>query len=71
MNPTKEVSKEEFTSFIETYPNKLEQDVAQFFEPPLITFNDLTDGKMWPDSVIAHIIGDKYYIHSEVVNVTI
>ena len=48
------VTKEEYDAFIAAYPNKpLSLDVAATFEPPLMTVNDFSTGKKWPDSVIA------------------
>lgn len=51
----KQVTKEEFYEFINSYNNKLEIDVAGMFEPPLKSYNDFTDGKVWPESVVAFI----------------
>ena len=48
-----QVNKEEFEQFISNYPNTLETDVAQFFEPPIKTWNDFTIAPKWPDSVVA------------------
>lgn len=46
------VTKKRFTTFIRTYPSTLNKDVAGFFDPPLITYNDFSLGD-WPDSIVA------------------
>jgi hypothetical protein len=51
----KKVSKEEFNIFLANYPNKLEKDVAYFFEPPMLSYNDFSDGKKWPESMVAQV----------------
>lgn len=51
----KKVSKEEFDKFLADYPNKLEQDTVGFVDPPQRQFNDFSDGKVWPESVVAFI----------------
>jgi hypothetical protein len=48
-----QVTKEEFEQFIGNYPNTLETNVAQTFEPPLKTWNDFTIAPKWPNSVVA------------------
>jgi hypothetical protein len=48
----KSCTEEEFTAFLKAYPRKLERDVNQIYEPPLVTFNDFTLGA-WPQSVVA------------------
>lgn len=50
-----EVSKEEFDEYISNYPNKLEIDVTGICEPPLKTYNDFTNNKAWPESVVASV----------------
>jgi hypothetical protein len=47
------VTQEKFNKFIASYPNDLTRDVAGIFDPPLVSFNDFTDGKSWPGSVVA------------------
>lgn len=49
------VSKEEFESFVKNYPVKLEWDVTTICEPPLGTYNDFSEGKVWPGSVVASV----------------
>jgi len=56
------VTREKFDEFIEEYPNALEVDVAHMFEPPLKTYNDFTDDKVWPKSSVAFV---KLYDGSE------
>ena len=52
----KTVSKEEFDKFVKSYPNKLEWDVTGICEPPYGSYNDFSEGKIWPDSVVASVI---------------
>ena len=56
----KRVSKEEFINFINNYPRKLERDTYMVCEPPLITYNDFSTGKKWPESTVA-----KYWYYDE------
>ncbi len=51
----KKVSKTQFETFIKDYPLKLEIDVAHIYDPPVKTYNDFSEGKVWPDSVVAYI----------------
>lgn len=51
----KEVSKEVFDAFINTYPRKLEWNITNISEPPLGTWNDFADGKKWPESIVAQV----------------
>lgn len=46
------VSKEEFESFIKAYPKELDRNVFHAHMPPLVTCNDFSDGKKWPESVV-------------------
>lgn len=50
----KQVSKEEFEEFISSYPNELTKNINGIFEPPLITYNDFSNG-IFPDSAVAWI----------------
>lgn len=50
----KKVSKEEFYSYIKSYPRKLDFDTCGICEPPLSSYNDFTRG-YWPDSMVAKI----------------
>jgi len=56
MKKPKIVTKEEFDNFINTYPSKLEVDVMGICEPPLKTYNDFSDGKIWPESAVASVV---------------
>ena len=48
----KEVSRDEFTTFLASYGAPLERDVYTIAEPPVVQYNDFGLGK-WPDSVVA------------------
>ena len=54
----KQVSRDEFFSFVKSWPRSLEWDVAGMCEPPLGSYNDFSDGKVWPESMVAKIIMD-------------
>jgi hypothetical protein len=55
----KPCTKTEFDAFIAAYPRKLERNVFMAGDPPLVTYNDFSDGKVWPDSVVAsHFVPD-------------
>jgi hypothetical protein len=51
----KSVTKEEFEAFIKAYPKPLKYDVTGICEPPLASYNDFSDGKVWPESMVAKI----------------
>ena len=53
MEGYKQVTKEEFEDFRDNYRSKLVVDVAGMCEPPLLTLNDFSDGKKWPESIVA------------------
>ena len=56
MNDLVRVSKDEFVKFLENYPRKLVVDACGLSDPPLVTYNDFSDGRKWgqdPDSVVA------------------
>lgn len=63
----KRVSKEKFVDFLKNYPTKLVKDVYGVCDPPYISYNDFSTGKMWPDSVVAYTFlydpnpGDYFY----------
>ena len=48
-----EVSKADFDQYIKEYPKPLERDITHICEPPLMTFNDFSEGKVWPQSIVA------------------
>lgn len=50
------VSKDEFAAFIKSFPAKLGYDVTGICEPPLASYNDFRNGKVWPESMVAKII---------------
>jgi len=55
MNETKQVSQREFEEFIQGYQKPLKKDWSAMFMPPFISYNDFSDGKVWPQSVVAFI----------------
>lgn len=61
MNSRRIVTKEEFDDFIDAYPAPLTKDVAGIFEPPLLTYNDFSSGKVWPASVVASVVLNESY----------
>lgn len=68
MKKYKQVSKDEFERYISEYSKskniKLVKDIAGMFEPPLLTVNDFSEGKVWPESIIAKAClmdGSEYY----------
>ena len=54
-NKFKKVDKKEFDVFVKNYPNPLGWDVAGMFEPPVGSYNDFSNGKIWPESVVAKV----------------
>lgn len=55
MKKFKRVSKGEFHSFVNTYPKKLTYNIATIAEPPIGSYNDFSEGKKWPASVVAKV----------------
>lgn len=55
MDEWKKVQKAEFDSFISDYPRRLEKDVTGICEPPMLSYNDFSDEKIWPESMVAQI----------------
>jgi len=51
----KEVNKQELESFVNSYKSTLEYSVTTICEPPLASYNDFTNGKKWPESIVAKI----------------
>lgn len=51
----RKVSKEEFEAFEKNFPRLLERNVSGICEPPLLTLNDFSDRKVWPESIVAGI----------------
>lgn len=63
-----EVNKEEFENFKLTYQLKhnvtLKSDITGICEPPLLTLNDFSNGKVYPESIVAKAYlmdGSDYY----------
>ncbi len=52
----KQVDKEAYLAFIRDIPRRLVGDVTAICEPPLETINDFSDGKVWPESVVAKCV---------------
>ena len=53
--PWVEVSEDVFYKHIKNFQKPLEKDITHICEPPMVTYNDFSEGKMWPDSVVAKI----------------
>jgi len=58
LNKFKEVTRDEYLLFIRNWPNKLVFDFAGMCEPPMGSHNDFTDGKVWPESMVAKEMRD-------------
>ena len=56
---TKEVTKQEFIDFCNSYPRSLARDVCGISDPPAVSYNDFEIGR-WPLSVVAstHLYAD-------------
>ena len=56
---TKEVTKQEFIDFCNSYPRPLTRDVCGISDPPAVSYNDFEIG-WWPSSVVAstHLYAD-------------
>jgi hypothetical protein len=48
-----EVNREDFVEFVHSYPRVTDYDVTRISDPPIGSYNDFSDGKVWPDSVVA------------------
>jgi hypothetical protein len=53
MSEWTKVSNEEFKAFVAAYPHRLVADVAQMCDPPMLSYNDFSGGKVWPESMVA------------------
>lgn len=63
LNGLTQVQPSELKEYVDNYPRPLEIDVAQMYEPPLKTWNDFSNGKVWPQSVVAaEVIGETCWI---------
>ena len=47
------VTEAEFIERVKAYPRQLSKDVNQIYDPPLVTYNDFSDGMVWPESIVA------------------
>lgn len=72
----KEVSFEEFNTFLKNFDKPLEKDVTGISEPPTLTYNDFSEGKVWPESVVAAVSlyesypeGDDFYPYCKQPNI--
>jgi hypothetical protein len=52
----KKVEKAEFDTFVSTYPNRLVKDVTGICDPPMLSYNDFSSEKVWPESMVAKVI---------------
>lgn len=52
MSEWKPCTKDELEAHLATFPN-LDRDVAGMCDPPLISWNDFSEGKIWPESMVA------------------
>ena len=69
------VTKAEFDLFVKNYPNELVPHTITICEPPMLTYNDFSNGRKYPeDSIVAKVIGnnlmpgthtDEYFIERE------
>lgn len=48
-----EVGKDIFDQHVKDYPNKLTRDLAGMCDPPMLSYNDFTNGNVWPESMVA------------------
>ena len=55
MSKYEKVTKKEFEYFVKNYPKNLEIDTAHFYDPPIQTYNDFSNGDFWPKSSVAYI----------------
>lgn len=59
------VTRERFRKFVDGYGKNLVYDVCAIFDPPIGSYNDFSDGKVWPESVVCYVslhIPNKYFI---------
>ena len=64
MSKYKKCTKGEFFNYISEYEKqngvKLVRDVYMACEPPMITYNDFSNGKKWPESIVVKSVADGY-----------
>lgn len=69
MGKFRQVEKGEYDDFVANYPRPLMFNVHQTFEPPMGAHHDFSDGKLYPDSVVAYrVMGGKpelFYVRAE------
>ena len=51
----KEVTKDELIAFVRAYPRPLSRDCTGICDPPMESWNDFSDGKVWPESMVAKV----------------
>ena len=56
MNKFKKVNKEEFDAFVKSFREELYYDVCHVCDPPLSSYNDFSEGKVWPESIVAKVV---------------
>jgi hypothetical protein len=47
------VTKEEFESFVASYPTELARNLATAFQPAILSYSDASSGKVWHEAVVA------------------
>lgn len=48
-----QVTEAQYSEFIRSYPRPLDRNVTAICEPPMENFNDFSNGKTWPESMVA------------------
>lgn len=56
----KTVSREEFEAYARSYGRPLAEDLCAIGDPPIYTLNDFSDGKVWPESIVAKAHGKSF-----------
>lgn len=49
----KDVTQKEFNEFLDKFPTDLVFDMNGICDPMVATYNDFTNGKIWPESIVA------------------
>jgi hypothetical protein len=47
----REVTKEDFIEFVLNYPTGLDVNISHISEPPIETYNDFSEGRVFPEGV--------------------
>ena len=66
-----EIDRLRFLNFIEALKEqnfRLEYDCCGIYEPPLCSYNDFSEGKKWPESIVGYKQGKKYFISNKFIN---